>query len=140
MNTIFLSIVLSLFNVSDNTNLTVAPHKTQINKTYLYQHWILADKESKDGVLTYRTRETVKRQEVSMSNLYGGMIFQKNGRLKKKRWIQCGNDRGPSHYTYRWKWKTQKDGTVLLEVKKMRTFKVLELSKNVLKVRAITQG
>ena len=132
MNTFLLSLLLAF-----STSATTPVKEVKINKTHLLQHWVHSVKESDKGVIVYRPFRMAIEKKVPMDARYSGMTIKKGGKLRQHRWIQCGNDTGPSGYNYRWKLKTQKDGTTLLIIKKRQTYKILRLTKNILKVQVV---
>lgn len=138
MNTLLFSLLLA-FNLSGNIAQPVSNDclcKEKIQKDYLYQHWVKSDKESKNGVIVYRPYAMAEAKKVDRHNKYSGFIIKKGGKFRQLRWRMCGNDNGPSGYNYKWKWKTQNNETLLI-VKKRQTYKVLELSKNIMRVKVV---
>ena len=134
MNSLILSLIFA-FNMS-----SVAPVKeVKIDKTHLYQHWVVSAKESKESLIVYRPIHMAEEKKISMHYKYSGMTIKKGGKLRRHRWRMCGNDTGPTGYNHKWTWKSQKDGTALLIIKKRQTYKVLKLTKNILKVQIVDE-
>lgn len=133
MKTLLVSLLIA-FNLSGNTAKT---NDCMCKDNYLYQHWVMSDKESKDGVIVYRPYHMADEKKVAMHHKYSGMEIKKGGKVFQYRWIKCGNDTGPEGYSYQWELKGQKDGSLLLNIKNKQAYEVLTLTKNMLKVKAI---
>ncbi|OJJ23161.1 hypothetical protein BKI52_02060 [marine bacterium AO1-C] len=138
MNTIFFSLLIAL-NFSGNIAQPTTKDclcREKVQKKYLYQHWVVSPKESKNGVTVYRPYGMADANNIPMHSKYSGMEIKKGGELFQRRWRQCGNDTGPAGYSYKWQWKTQNNETLLV-IKKRGTYKVLELSAAKLVVQAV---
>jgi len=138
MNTLLFSLLIA-FNFSGNIAQPTTEDclcRERIQKKYLYQHWVVSSKESNKGVTVYRLYVEADAKNIPMEHRYSGMEIKKGGKLFQHRWIQCGNDRGPAGYHYKWQWKTKNDETLLI-IKKRQTYKVLELSAAKLVLKAV---
>ena len=128
MNTLLFSLLIA-FNFSGNASLSTDDDclcRRQIQKKYVYQHWVFSPEESKGGIITYRPYKTADANNITMHHKYSGMEIKLGGKLFQHRWRKCGNDRGPAGYDYQWQWKTEDKQTFLI-IKKRRTYQVLEL-------------
>lgn len=136
MQTLFLSLIIA-FNTA-----FIAPTKdasAKIDKKHIYQHWVISTKESNKKVTVYRPYHMAEAKGIEMRHQYAGMVIKKGGKLRQLRWIMCGNDTGPSGYDYQWKLKTQNKKETYLIIKKKATYKVLELTQNMLKVERVAK-
>ncbi|EAY26890.1 hypothetical protein M23134_04840 [Microscilla marina ATCC 23134] len=135
MQTLFLSLMTAL-----STFFAVPTTKSPgIDKQYIYQHWVISAKESTKTVTVYRPHHLADAKGIEMRHKHAGMIIKKGGKFRQLRWRMCGNDTGPSGYDYQWKWQTQGASQTLLVIKKKATYKVLALSKDMLKVEKLSK-
>lgn len=103
----------------------------------LSQHWIQSEKESSGDTLVFRPEGHEKIAEAPLYLLYGGWTFFPEGQVYKYRWKKCGLDEEPSHKSGSWK---KKGNTIKIKLgKEQYLFEVLELNKEMLKVRDLSQ-
>ena len=133
MQTLFLSLMIA-FNAAFTSPTKDTP---TLDKQHIYQHWVISAKESNKQIIVYRPYHMAEAKGMAMRHKYAGMVIKKGGKLRQLRWRMCGNDRGPSGYDYKWKLKTQGNSQTLLIIKKKATYKILKLSKGMLKLERI---
>lgn len=103
----------------------------------LSQHWIQSEKECSGDTLVFRPKGHEKIADAPMYLLYGGWTFFPEGQVHKHRWKKCGLDEEPPYQPGSWK---KKGRTLKIRIgKEQYLFEVLELHKELLKVRDLSQ-
>lgn len=137
-----ITIILTLAAALNTTPNYKAVNDAKINQNYLYQHWVMCSKETTKNEIVYCPFEMATQKHVSKRMKYTGITFEKNGQLLKYRWRKAKVNRGPSFEKYKWSWKKSNQKTILniaSKIGKGLNYEVVELSKNKLKIRLISQ-
>lgn len=136
MITLILNLVTALYLAPSPV---VPPKGVAVNQNYLYQHWVMSPKESDKGTIVYRPYQIAEKRNIPKQYRYAGMMFEKGGKLRKYRWRRSGNRQGPAFYRYNWRWKKSFSKKTILNIASKvgngQNYEVMQLSKNILKIR-----